>query len=61
MRRRPLPFNIQRMLRDRNGLLTRLELAFALEPVQKLRAPPRRRREDTGDEPRPETAERDEG
>lgn len=38
MRRRALPpFSVKKMLRDPNGLLTRLELAFALEPVHKIR------------------------
>lgn len=37
MRRRLPPLHLKTMLRDRNGLLTRLELAFALEPVHKLK------------------------
>ena len=38
MRRRlPPPFNIRRMFRDPQGLITRLELAFAVEPVHKLK------------------------
>lgn len=37
MRRRALPpFSIKRMLRQPSGLLTRLELAFALEPVHRI-------------------------
>lgn len=61
MRRRlPPPFNIRRMFRDPQGLITRLELAFALEPVHKLKpvvsmrdapAPVSKRASGTGSEP----------
>lgn len=50
------PFSVKKMFRDSNGLLSRLELAFALEPVHRIRplgqmqggrrAPPPEPRED---------------
>lgn len=37
MQRRTPPFNLARILKNRRGLLRRMELAFALEPVHKLK------------------------